>query len=110
VTPTRFHRSLTVLGDWLGTPLAFGAATVFAVLWFIFGDGMNWHDVAAMITVYVTLLILRADRRDNQAIQAKLDELLRAHGNAREAFAHLDSKEPEEIERIRARENQTIAP
>lgn len=99
-----------MLGDWLGTPLAFGVATVFAVLWLIFGDGMNWHDIATMVTVYITLLLLRADRRDNQAIQAKLDELLRAHGNAREAFAHLDSKEPEEIERIRARENQTIAP
>lgn len=103
--PTRFHRSLTTLGDWLGTPVAFGAATIFAALWLIFGDGMNWRDVATMVTVYITLLILRADRRDNQALQAKLDELLRAHENAREGFAHLDSKEPEEIERIREREN-----
>lgn len=106
MTPTRFHRSLTTLGDWLGTPLAFGAATVFAVLWLTFGDGMNWHDTATMITVYITLLILRADRRDNQALQAKLDELLRAHENAREGFANLDMKEPEEIERIRERENK----
>jgi low affinity Fe/Cu permease len=108
VAPTRFHRGLTLLGDWLGTPLAFGVATVFAALWTIFGDGMNWHDVATMITVYITLLILRADRRDNQALQAKLDELLRAQSNAREGFATLDAKEPEEIERIRARENRAM--
>jgi low affinity Fe/Cu permease len=108
VKPKRIPRGLTVLGDWLGTPLAFGVATVFAALWLIFGDGVNWHDIATMLTVYITLLILRADRRDNQAMQAKLDELLRAHDNAREGFAKLDAKEPEEIERIRQRENEAI--
>jgi low affinity Fe/Cu permease len=108
VAPTRFHRGLTTIGDWLGTPLAFGVATVFAALWIVFGDGMNWRDIATMMTVYITLLILRADRRDNQALQAKLDELLRAHEGARETFTRLDSKEPEEIERIRERENSAM--
>jgi low affinity Fe/Cu permease len=104
VKPTRIHRGLTALGDWLARPVAFAIATVFAVLWLVFGGGMNWHDVAVMITVYITLLILRADRRDTAAVHAKLDELLRAQENARTAFAALDSKEPEEIDRIREHE------
>jgi low affinity Fe/Cu permease len=44
------------------------------------------------------LLIQRAEHRDTQAIHAKLDELLRAVGEADSDFAMLDQQEPEEIE------------
>jgi low affinity Fe/Cu permease len=39
--------------------------------------------------------------RRPQALQAKLDELLRAHGRADNAMTRIDEKEPEEIERHR---------
>ena len=51
-----------------------------------------------------TLLIQRAEHRDTQAIHAKLDELLSADQRARTAVAHVDDKEPEEIERFRKQE------
>ncbi|WP_343221639.1 low affinity iron permease family protein [Mesorhizobium silamurunense] len=50
----------------------------------------------------MTLLIQRAEHRDTQALQAKLDELIRATGNARNDVANIDDKEPEEIERQRS--------
>jgi len=50
----------------------------------------------------MTLFIQRAEYRDTQAIQAKLDELLRAHGEARTDLAGLDEREPEHIARHRA--------
>jgi low affinity Fe/Cu permease len=43
----------------------------------------------------------RAEHRDTQALQAKLDELLRVHGAARNELTTLDKEEPEEIERHR---------
>jgi low affinity Fe/Cu permease len=50
----------------------------------------------------MTLLIQRAEHRDTQALQAKLDELIRATSAARDEVAEIDDKEPEEIEKERS--------
>ena len=57
----------------------------------------------------MTLFIQRAAHRDTQAIQAKLDELLRAHGEARSELAGLDAEEPEDIEARREAEQTRAA-
>ena len=49
----------------------------------------------------MTLFIQRAGHRDTQAIQAKLDELLRSDRSASNELTDIDRKEPEEIERER---------
>ena len=45
-----------------------------------------WHDLGSIkMSVWtMTLFIQRAEHRDTQAIQAKLDELLRADRSARQ--------------------------
>jgi low affinity Fe/Cu permease len=43
-------------------------------------------------------------RRDNLALHAKLDELLRVDNAARSELTHLDEQEPEEIEEHRDEE------
>jgi low affinity Fe/Cu permease len=45
----------------------------------------------------MTLFIQR--RRDNLALHAKLDELLRVDGDARSELTQLDEQEPEAFER-----------
>jgi low affinity Fe/Cu permease len=50
----------------------------------------------------MTLLIQRAEHRDTQALQAKIDELLHAPSQANNALTKIDEKEPEDIERHRA--------
>jgi low affinity Fe/Cu permease len=102
VTP--FRRALTVAAGWLAHPFAFVVTTVFGVAWMV-TQGITWDDTAALTTVYMTLFILRADRRDTAALHAKLDELLRASAGAREGFSDVDKKEPEEIEHIREQQN-----
>jgi low affinity Fe/Cu permease len=52
----------------------------------------------------MTFLIQRSNRRDSLAVQAKLDELLRSHKDARGELADLDDEEPEEIEKHRKHE------
>ena len=45
----------------------------------------------------------RAEHRDTQAIHAKLDELLKVHGDANNEIMSLDDKDAEEVERERKR-------
>jgi low affinity Fe/Cu permease len=93
---------LTRLGVMAAHPGAFGILIVYALLWFIFDrDSFDWHAGATLIVWFMTLLIQRAEHRDTQALQAKLDELLHAHGRADNSMTRIDDKEPEEIERQR---------
>jgi low affinity Fe/Cu permease len=72
------------------------------MLWFIFErDTFNLHGIATLATWVMTLFIQRAEHRDTQAIQAKLDELLHAQTRARNELTHIDKQEPEDIERHR---------
>ena len=92
---------LTVAGLWTARPAAFAILAVFALAWFTFGETFGWTEIATLGTLTMTLFIQRAEHRDTQALHAKLDELLRAHGEARTELADLDDREPEEIERHR---------
>lgn len=95
---------LTDFGVWLTNPLAFAVVGAYAASWLLFDrDSFDWHAAATMATWTMTLFIQRAEHRDTQAIQAKLDELLRAEGNAPSELAKIDDKEPEEIEQHRDR-------
>jgi len=72
-------------------PGAFGILIVYAVLWFIFDrDSFNWHAGATLIVWFMTLLIQRAEHRDTQALQAKIDELLHANAQADSELTKID--------------------
>jgi low affinity Fe/Cu permease len=101
------NRALTSVGTFLSRPWAFLILISYAVLWTIFQpDTLNWHGIATLVTWGMTLFIQRAEHRDTQALQAKLDELLRATGAARNEFTRIDEKEPEEIEGQRSAEQR----
>ena len=44
----------------------------------------GWGAVVSLATWFMTLFIARTEHRNILAIQAKLDELLRSHGGARD--------------------------
>jgi low affinity Fe/Cu permease len=68
-------------------PGAFGILIGYAVLWFIFDrDSFDWHAGATLIVWFMALLIQRAEHRDTQALQAKIDELLHANAQADSAM------------------------
>ena len=93
---------LTDAGTWLARPFAFVLVVGYVVLWLFFDHrSLEWHSVISVITLCMTLFIQRSEHRDMQAVQAKLDELLRAHGEARNDLRDLDDKEPEQVERFR---------
>jgi low affinity Fe/Cu permease len=93
---------LTRLGVFTAHPAAFAVAGLYAALWYGFQpETLNWPGVATLATLFMTLLIQRAEHRDTQAIHAKLDELLNADRVARNSLKKVDQKEPEEIEQLR---------
>lgn len=96
---------LTKLGVLTSHPAAFIAMFAYVALWLALSfDTFDWHSAATVATWFMTLLIQRAEHRDTQAIHAKLDELLRADGRARNELVDIDDKEPEAIERHRSRQ------
>jgi low affinity Fe/Cu permease len=100
------HR-LTRLGELAAHPAAFGVVAVYAAAWFFFSPStFGWSAIATSATWMMTLFITRTEHRDTQAIQAKLDELLRSHGEARTELTTIDEKDVEEIEEHRAKERE----
>lgn len=70
---------LTRVGVLTARPAAFLIVVAYAVGWAIFQPHtFDWHGVATIATWLMTLFIQRAEHRDTQAIQIKLDEILRA--------------------------------
>jgi low affinity Fe/Cu permease len=79
-------------------PWAFGVVAVYGVAWICLdAKSFNWQGIAALATWMMTLLIQRAEHRDTQAIHAKLDELIHAHGGVSNTLTKLDDQEPEVI-------------
>jgi low affinity Fe/Cu permease len=96
------RRSLTRIGELAAHPAAFGVLLIYASLWFIFDrTTLDWHAFATLATWFMTLIIQRAEDRDTQALQAKLDELLRVTRSADSELAQIDTLEPEDIKRFR---------
>lgn len=97
---------LTNLGALGASPLAFLTVIAYAALWIVFQrDTFDWHGAATLATWTMTLFIQRSEHRDTQAIHAKLDDLLRAYGEAKSSLATIDEMEPEDIEQYRERSN-----
>ena len=104
-TFTRFANSVARAA---GRPLTFVICCFAIVLWAatgpMFGFSDTWQLVVntstTIITFLMVFLIQNTQNRDGAAIQAKLDELLRAVSDARNDFIgieHLTEKELAEI-------------
>jgi low affinity Fe/Cu permease len=95
------RRWLTQLGVLTSRPAAFAIFALYVAAWVTLGNGLEWHSIATMATWGMTLVIQRAEHRDTQALHAKLDELLKAVGNADDEVMEIDDKDAEEVEQER---------
>ena len=92
----------THVGQAAGHPAAFLGVIAYAALWLTFGhDTFEWEAFATLAIFVMTLFIQRANRRDNMALHAKLDELLRVDKKARSELTQIVDQKPEAIEQHR---------
>ena len=97
--PKALRRALTNLGVATSRPAAFAVLALYVASWLVIDRAsFDMHGIATVATWLMTLFIQRAEHRDTQAIQAKLDEVLKALEHAPNEMAEIDREEPEEIE------------
>jgi low affinity Fe/Cu permease len=101
------RHALTRVGEFTTHPTAFAVVASYAVAWFVFSpETFGWAAIATLATWLMTLFINRTEHRDTQALHAKLDELLRTHGEARTDLTTLDDRDVEDIEEHRKRHRE----
>jgi len=93
----------------MGSPWAFIAAVVVVLIWGVLGPVYHYSDTwqlvintgTTIVTFLMVFLIQNSQNRDGQAIQLKLDELIRAVKGARNQMIDLENCSDEELERLR---------
>ena len=94
-----------------GQPAAFAIASLLILLWLVTGPAFGWSNTwqlvvntaTTVVTFLMVFLIQNSQNRDAAAIQAKLDEVIRAMDSARNEFIGIEHLTDDEIEVIRSR-------
>lgn len=109
-TDSMFTRFAKATSRTTGRPLAFGLAAAVVLAWIVtgplFGYSDSWQLVintgTTIVTFLMVFLIQNTQYRDAEAVQVKLDELLRTTRGAHNVLLDLEELEDEELQRIKA--------
>ena len=104
-----FDKLAQIVARGAGRPLTFIAAFALVVLWAVsgpvFGFSDTWQLVintgTTVVTFLMVFLIQNTQNRDIDALQVKIDELLRVSHGARLALLDLEELKAEEIEKVK---------
>jgi low affinity Fe/Cu permease len=104
-----FTRVATLIATAAGQPLAFLLAVGTVIVWAVTGPLFHYSDTwqlvintgTTIVTFLMVFLIQNSQNRDGAAMQAKLDEILRAAREARSEFIGIEHLTDVQIEQIR---------
>ncbi|MEO8069682.1 MAG: low affinity iron permease family protein [Flavobacteriales bacterium] len=103
---TRFAKRTSTF---TGKPITFILAVVVILAWALTGPLFDYSDTwqlvintsTTIITFLMVFLIQNTQNRDTEALQIKLDEIIRAIGTANNALLDLEEMDDKELDRIR---------
>jgi low affinity Fe/Cu permease len=103
-----FHKFAVKVSKLAGSPRIFAGALMLIVIWGLTGPVFHFSDTwqlaintgTTIITFLMVFLIQNTQSRESEAIQLKLDELLRAVTNARTSLVDLEELSEEELEHL----------
>ena len=107
---SRFTRLAKATARVTGRPVTFILAVGVILAWLVTGPLFRFSDTwqlvintgTTVITFLMVFLIQATQNRDAEAVQVKLDELLRATTGAHNALLDLEELEERELDQIRA--------
>lgn len=103
-----FHRFANAAAEIVGRSYAFILAVTVLVIWASTGPLFHFSDTwqlvintgTTIVTFLMVFLIQNTQNRDAHAIHLKLDELIRANKNARNALLALESMSDEQLQTL----------
>lgn len=109
--PAGFSQFARATAKACGHPMAFKLATGTVILWLVtgplFGFSNTWQLVintgTTIVTFLMVFLIQNTQNRDAEAMQVKLDELIRALDGASNSIIDSEDLEDDQLANIRAR-------
>jgi low affinity Fe/Cu permease len=111
--PTKSRSWFTRLTKWTarasGKPIAFVLAVGVVIAWALTGPLFGFSDTwqlcintsTTIVTFLMVFLIQATQNRDAEAMQLKLDEIIRAIGNAKNELLDIEELEESDLNRIR---------
>jgi low affinity Fe/Cu permease len=108
-SPTWFPTFARWMANASAKPVTFSAAVLTVLIWAatgpMFGYSDTWQLVintgTTIVTFLMVFLIQNTQNRDTQALQLKLDELIRVSKGAHNLMLDLEQLDDEHLERLR---------